>query len=115
QTVFFGATDGPMTNDQLTAAPGKIFHIPTVLGAVVPVYNIPNVTADLKFTGPVLADIYLGKITKWNDAAIAKLNAGVNLPASDITVVHRSDASGTSYIFVDYLGKVSPEWKTKVG
>jgi phosphate transport system substrate-binding protein len=115
QTVFFGATDGPMTNDQLVAAPGKILHFPTVLGAVVPVYNIPNLTAELKFTGPVLADIYLGKITKWNDAAIAKLNAGVNLPGSDITVVHRSDASGTSYIFVDYLAKMSPEWKMKVG
>ena len=115
QTVFFGATDGPMTNDQLLAAPGKVLHLPTVLGAVVPVYNIPNVSAELKFTGTVLADIYLGKITKWNDAAIAKLNAGVNLPGSDITVVHRSDASGTSYIWVDYLGKVSAEWKTKVG
>ena len=115
QTVAFGATDGPMTNDQLVAAPGKILHFPTVLGAVVPVYNIPNVTAELKFTGPVLADIYLGKITKWNDPAIAKLNAGVNLPGSDITVVHRSDGSGTSYIWVDYLAKVSPEWKTKVG
>jgi phosphate transport system substrate-binding protein len=115
QTVFFGATDGPMTNDQLVAAPGKILHLPTVLGAVVPVYNIPNVTAELKFTGPVLADMYLGKITKWNDPAIAKLNAGVKLPGSDITVVHRSDASGTSYIFVDYLAKASPEWKTKVG
>ena len=115
QTVFFGATDGPMTNEQLTAAPGRILHIPTVLGAVVPVYNIPNVTAELKFTGPVLADIYLGKITKWNDPAIAKLNPGVNLPGSDITVVHRSDGSGTSYIWVDYLAKVSPEWKTKVG
>jgi phosphate transport system substrate-binding protein len=113
--VFFGATDGPMTNDQLLAAPGKILHIPTVLGAVVPVYNIPNVSAELKFNGAVLADIFLGKITKWNDPAIAKLNGGVNLPATDITVVHRSDGSGTSYIWVDYLGKVSPEWKTKVG
>jgi len=115
QTVFFGATDGPMTNDQLVAAPGKILHIPTVLGAVVPVYNIPNVSAELKFNGAVLADIFLGKVTKWNDPAIAKLNAGVNLPATDITVVHRSDGSGTSYIWVDYLAKVSPEWKTKVG
>jgi phosphate transport system substrate-binding protein len=115
QTVFFGATDGPMTNDQLLAAPGKILHFPTVLGAVVPVYNIPNVTAELKFTGAVLADIYLGKITKWNDSAITKLNAGVNLPGTDITVVHRSDGSGTSYIFVDYLAKVSAEWKSKVG
>jgi len=115
QTVFFGATDGPMTNDQLTSAPGKVLHIPTVLGAVVPVYNIPNVTAELKFTGAVLADVFLGKITKWNDPAIAKLNAGVNLPATDIVVVHRSDGSGTSYIWADYLAKVSPEWKTKVG
>src|SRR5882762_7524161 len=77
QTVFFGATDGPMTNEQLQAAPGKIFHFPTVLGAVVPVYNIPNVRAELKFNGALLADIFLGKITKWNDQAIAKLNAGV--------------------------------------
>ena len=115
QTVFFGATDGPMTNEQLLAAPGKIMHFPMVLGAVVPVYNIPNVSAELKFTGAVLADIFLGKITKWNDPAIAKLNAGVNLPATDITVVHRSDGSGTTYIWVDYLAKVSPEWKTKVG
>ena len=86
-----------------------------MLGAVVPVYNIPNVSAELKFTGAVLADIFLGKITKWNDPAIAKLNAGVTLPGTDITVVHRSDGSGTSYIFVDYLAKVSAEWKTKVG
>src|SRR5215467_8217447 len=115
QTVFFGATDGPMTNDQLGAAPGKIFHFPTVLGAVVPVYNIPGVTAELKFTGQVLADIYLGKITKWNDPAIAKINAGVSLPLTNITVVHRSDGSGTTYIFCDFLAKVVPEWKTKVG
>jgi phosphate transport system substrate-binding protein len=115
QTVFFGATDGPMSNDQLLAAPGKILHFPTVLGGVVPVYNIPGVTAELKFTGAVLADIYLGKITKWNDPAITKLNAGVNLPSTDITVAHRSDGSGTTYIFVDYLAKVSPEWKMKVG
>jgi phosphate transport system substrate-binding protein len=115
QTVFFGATDGPMTADQLLAAPSKIFHFPTVLGADVPVYNIPGVTAELKFTGPVLADIFLGKITKWNHADIAKLNPGVNLPATDIAVVHRSDGSGTTYIWADYLAKVSPEWKTKVG
>src|SRR5437762_1595585 len=115
QTVFFGASDGPMTNEQLQAAPGKILHFPTVLGGVVPVYNISGVKADLKFTGQVLADIFLGKITKWNDPAIAKLNAGVNLPASDITVVHRSEGSGTTYIWVDYLAKVSPEWKSKVG
>ena len=114
QTVFFGATDGPMTPDQLLAAPGKILHLPTVLGAVVPIYSVPNVSV-LKFTGPILADIFLGKITKWNDPAIAKVNPGVNLPGTDITVAHRSDGSGTSYIWVDYLAKVSPEWKTKVG
>src|SRR6266446_1323939 len=88
QTVFFGATDGPMTAEQLQQSPGKILHFPTVLGADVPVYNIPSVTAELKFTGPLLADIFLGKITKWNDPAIAKLNAGVNLPFSYRTVVH---------------------------
>jgi phosphate transport system substrate-binding protein len=115
RTVFFGATDGPMTPEQMQAAPGKILHFPTVLGAVVPVYNIPNVTAELKFSGAVLADIFLGKITKWNDPAIAKLNAGVTLPGTDITVVHRADGSGTTYIWVDYLSKVSPEFKTKVG
>ena len=114
QTVFFGATDGPMTNDQLLAAPGRLLHFPTVLGAVVPVYNVPGAAA-LKFTGPLLADIFLGKITRWNDAAIMKVNPGVTLPATDITVVHRSDGSGTSYIFVDYLAKVSAEWKQKVG
>jgi len=112
--VFFGATDGPMTDEQLKAAPGKLLHFPTVLGADVPVYNLPNV-AELKFTGPLLADIFLGKITKWNDPAIAKLNTGVALPATDITVAHRSDGSGTTYIWVDYLSKVSPEWKSKVG
>lgn len=114
QTVFFGATDGPMTDEQLKAAPGPILHFPTVLGAVVPIYNVPGVS-DLKFTGALLADIYLGKIKKWNHPAIAKINAGVKLPASDITVVHRSDGSGTTYIFVDYLAKVSPEFKTTVG
>ena len=115
QTVFFGATDGPMTAEQIQGAPGKIMHFPTVLGAVVPVYNIPNLTAELTFSGPVLADIFLGKITKWNDPAIAKLNAGVTLPATDITVAHRADGSGTTYIWVDYLSKVSPEWKSKAG
>jgi len=115
QTVFFGATDGPMTDDQLKAAPGTILHFPTVLGGVVPIYNIPGVTDELKFTGAVLADIYLGTIKKWNDPAIAKLNAGARLPATDITVVHRSDGSGTTYIFVDYLSKVSPEFKSSVG
>jgi phosphate transport system substrate-binding protein len=115
QTVFFGATDGPMPPEQLLGAPGKVLHFPTVLGAVVPIYNIPGVTAELKFTGPLLADIFLGKITKWNDPAIAKVNAGVKLPNTDITVAHRSDGSGTTYIWVDYLAKVSPEWKKKVG
>ena len=115
RTVFFGATDGPMTDEQLKAAPGPIRHLPTVLGAVVPVYNIPGVTAELKFSGPLIADIFLGRVKRWNDPAIMKLNAGVKLPATDITVVHRSDGSGTTYIFVDYLSKVSDEFKTKVG
>jgi phosphate transport system substrate-binding protein len=115
QTVFFGATDGPMTDEQLKSAPGAILHLPTVLGAVVPVYNIPGVTDELKFTGPLLADMYLGKVKKWNDPAIAKLNPGVKLPVTDITVVHRSDGSGTTYIFMDYLSKISPEFKTTVG
>jgi phosphate transport system substrate-binding protein len=115
ETVAFGATDGPMTDEQLNAAPGPILHFPTVLGADVPVYNIPDLDAELKFSGPVLADIFLGKITKWNDAALAKLNPGVKLPASAITVVHRSDGSGTTYIWADFLSKVSPEWKSKVG
>jgi phosphate transport system substrate-binding protein len=115
RTVFFGATDGPMTPDQMLAAPGKILHLPTVLGAVVPVYNIPGLSAELKFTGAVLADIYLGRITKWNDPAIASLNSGAALPASDIVVVHRSDGSGTTYIWVDYLAKVSPDFRKSVG
>ena len=115
QTVFFGATDGPMNDEQLAKAPGRILHFPTVLGADVPVYNLPDVTGGLKFTGPLLADIFLGKVTRWNDPQIAKANPGVKLPASDITVVHRSEGSGTTYIWVDYLSKVSPEWKQKVG
>jgi phosphate transport system substrate-binding protein len=115
RTVFFGATDGPMTPDQLLAAPGKILHFPTVLGSVVPIYRIPGVTAELKFTGPVLARIFMGTITKWNDPAITALNPGVTLPTTDITVVHRSDGSGTTYVWVDYLAKVSPEWKKTVG
>ena len=114
QTVFFGASDQPMTDEQLKGAPGAILHFPTVLGAVVPVYNLTGVT-DLKFSGPVLADIYLGKIKKWNAPAIAQLNPGVKLPATDIAVAHRSDGSGTTYIWVDYLSKVSPEFKEKVG
>jgi phosphate transport system substrate-binding protein len=114
QTVFFGASDSPMTEEQIKAAPGPVVHIPTVLGAVVPIYNLAGVP-ELKFTGPILADIYLGKIKKWNDPAIAKVNPGVKLPATDIAVAHRSDGSGTTFIWVDYLSKVSPEFKTKVG
>lgn len=114
RTVDFGASDGPMTPEQIRAAP-SILHFPTVLGAVVPVYNIPGVRAELKFTGPVLANIYLGKITKWNDRAIAALNPGVALPAMDIAVVHRADGSGTTYIWADYLAKVSAEWNKTVG
>ena len=115
QTVFFGATDGPMTDDQLSQAPGKLMHFPTVLGGVVPIYNLAGIEAELKFPAAALADIFLGKITKWNDPALAKANPGVTLPASDINVVHRSDGSGTSYIFCDFLGKVSKEWWSKVG
>jgi phosphate transport system substrate-binding protein len=114
-TVFFGATDGPMTNDQQLAASGRILHFPTVLGGVVPVYNIPGVSAELKFPGKVLADIFLGKVTRWNDAAITSVNPGVALPNTEITVVHRSDGSGTSYIFCDYLAKVSPDYRKTVG
>jgi phosphate transport system substrate-binding protein len=114
ETVFFGATDGPMTEEQLKAAPGRILHFPTVLGAVVPIYNVEG-AGDLKFTGQALADIYLGKITKWNDPAIARDNPGAKLPATAITVVRRSDGSGTTYIWVDFLSKVSPEFKQKVG
>ena len=114
-TVDFGATDGPMTDDQLKASKVKVVHIPTVLGAVVPVYNVPGVNTELKFSQDALAGIYLGKITKWNDPYIAKENPGVNLPDKQILVVHRSDGSGTTYIFTDYLSKISPEWKDKVG
>ena len=115
QTVFFGATDGPMSEDQIKGAPAPILHLPTVLGAVVPIYNVPGVTGELKFTGAVLADLILGKITKWNDPAIAKLNPGVKLPATDVTIAHRSDGSGTTYIFVDYLCKASEDFKKTIG
>ncbi|HEX4083600.1 MAG TPA: phosphate ABC transporter substrate-binding protein PstS [Chthoniobacteraceae bacterium] len=114
QTIDFGASDGPMTDANLAKAPGKILHIPTVAGAVVITYNIPG-NPTLKLDGPTLAGIYLGAITKWNDPAIASQNPGVALPNADIIVVHRSDGSGTTFIFTDYLGKVSPEWKAKVG
>ena len=113
-TVDFGASDGPMTDEQLSKISGKVFHIPTVLGAVVPTYNIPGVNAEIKFTGPVLADIFLGNIKKWNDPKLAKDNPGIKLPDADIIVVHRSDGSGTTYIFTDFLSKVSPEWAQKV-
>jgi phosphate transport system substrate-binding protein len=114
-TVDFGASDPPMNDEQLAQAKTKILHFPTVLGAVVPTYNIPGVSQELNFTPDVLVGIYLGKITKWNDPEIAKYNKGVNLPAQDIVVVHRSDGSGTSYVWTDYLSKVSTEWQSKVG
>jgi len=114
-TVDFGATDGPMTDEQLAQAKSKILHIPTVLGADVPAYNIPGVTEELKFTPELLANIFLGKITSWNDAAIAKANPGVNLPNQPVIVIHRSDGSGTTYIWTDYLSKVSSDWKNQVG
>jgi phosphate transport system substrate-binding protein len=114
-TVDFGASDGPMTDEQLAQTPGKVFHIPTVLGAVVPTYNINGVSGELKFTPDVLADIFLGNIKNWNDARIAKANPGVKFPDAEIVVVHRSDGSGTTYIFTDYLSKVSSAWKDKVG
>jgi phosphate transport system substrate-binding protein len=114
-TVDFGATDGPMSDQQLSQAKTKILHFPTVLGAVVPTYNVPGVSEALNFTPETLAGIFLGKITNWHDPAIAGPNPGVKLPDTDIIVVHRSDGSGTTYIFVDYLSKISDEWKTKVG
>jgi phosphate transport system substrate-binding protein len=114
RTVFFGASDQPMKDEQLRSAPGRILHLPTVLGAVVPIYNLPGVT-DLRFTGPVLADIVLGKITTWNDPALVKLNPDAKLPAMPLTFVHRSDGSGTTFVWADYLAKVSPEFKSRVG
>jgi phosphate transport system substrate-binding protein len=114
-TVDFGATDGPMTDEQLGQAKTQILHFPTVLGAVVTTYNVPGVSHELKFTPEALAGIYLGKITKWNDGELARANPGVSLPGDDIVVVHRSDGSGTSYVWTDFLSKVSEEWKTKVG
>jgi phosphate transport system substrate-binding protein len=114
-TVDFGASDMPMTDKQLQEAKSKILNIPTVLGAVVPAYNIPGVTGELKFTPDALAGIFLGKISKWNDKAITSANPGVNFPDRDIIVVHRSDGSGTTFIWTDYLSKVSPEWKSQVG
>ena len=113
-TVDFGASDGPMSDENLAKAPGKILHIPTVAGADVVTYNLPG-NPMLQLDGPTIADIFLGKISKWNDAKIAAQNPGAKLPASDIAVVHRSDGSGTTFIFVDYLSSISKEWETAVG
>ncbi|HTS08220.1 MAG TPA: phosphate ABC transporter substrate-binding protein PstS [Candidatus Eisenbacteria bacterium] len=114
-TVDFGASDMPMTDKQLQDAKSKILNIPTVLGAVVPAYNIPGVTGEIKFTPDALAGIFLGKISKWNDKALISANPGINFPDANIIVVHRSDGSGTTFIWTDYLSKVSPEWKSQVG
>jgi len=115
KTVDFGASDGPMNDDQLKQASVPILHFPTVLGAAVPSYNVPGVQTDLNFTPEALAGIFLGKVSKWNDPAIVSANPGVKLPNSDIVLVHRSDGSGTTYIWTDYLSKVSPEWQSKAG
>ena len=115
-TVDFGASDGPMTDEQIGAVEGNVIHIPTVMGAVVLTYNLPALgNTRLKLDGAAIADIYLGRITKWNDRRLAALNPGVRLPNTDLIVVHRSDGSGTSYIFTDYLSKVSADWKNQVG
>jgi len=114
-TVDFGASDGPMTDEQLKEAKTKIVHIPTVLGADVPAYNVPGISGEIKFTPEALAGIFLGKIQSWNDPALTKVNPGVNFPNQQIIVVHRSDGSGTTYIFTDYLSKVSKEWEAAVG
>ena len=115
QTVDFGASDAPMTDEELKAAPGALIHIPTVLGAVVVTYNVAAIAQPLHLSPEVVADIFLGKITKWDDARLKQDNPGVSLPAGGITTVHRSDGSGTTYVFTEYLSKVSPEWKEKVG
>ena len=114
-TVDFGATDGPMTDEQIAQSKVKVLHLPTVLGAVVPAYNIPGISGEVKFTPDALAGIFLGKISKWNDKAITSANPGINFPDQNITVVHRSDGSGTSYIFTDYLSKISSDWQGTVG
>jgi phosphate transport system substrate-binding protein len=114
-TVDFGASDMPMTNEQISKIKVHTLHFPTVLGADVPAYNFPGAPADLKFTGPTLAGIFLGQIKKWNDPALVRDNPGVKLPSEDIIVVHRSDGSGTTFVWTDYLSKVSPQWKMKVG
>jgi len=114
-TVDFGASDGPMTDEQLKEAKTKILHIPTVLGAVVPAYNVPGISGDVKFTPEALAGIFLGKIQNWNDPAIAQANPGVKFPDQKIVVIYRADGSGTTFIFTDYLSKVSPDWGNTVG
>src|SRR6266516_4059550 len=114
-TVDFGATDAPMKDSAITAISGNVLHIPTVLGGDVPTYNLPEVKETLRFTSDVLADIFLGKITKWSDAHLAAVNPCVKLPDQDVVVMHRSDGSGTSFIWTDYLSKISPEWEHKVG
>jgi phosphate transport system substrate-binding protein len=115
-TVDFGATDGPMTDEQIKSVNGNVLHVPTVMGSVVLTYNLAEVgNARLRLDAPTIADIFLGRLTKWNDRRIAQLNPGAKLPDQDIIVVHRSDGSGTTYVFVDYLSKVSPEWQKKVG
>ena len=115
RTVDFGASDAPMTDEQLRDAPGEVLHIPTVIGAVVVAYNLPGVPTGLKLTPNAVAGIFLGQIAKWNDPEIAASNPGVGLPDSTVTVVHRSDGSGTTNIFTDYLSSVSPGWKARVG
>ncbi len=114
-TVDFGGSDAPMSDSAIAAIQGNVLHIPTVLGAIVVTYNLPGVTQQLRFTPDAIAGIFLGTITKWNDARLASVNPGVSLPATDIVVVHRSDGSGTTFGFTDYLSKVSPEWAQKVG
>lgn len=115
QTVDFGASDAPLKDEDIKSFPGEVVHIPTVLGAVVITYNLAGINNPLKFSPDVIADVYLGKIKKWNDARIVADNPGMTLPANDIVVVHRSDSSGTSAVFTDFLSKISPEWKEKVG
>lgn len=115
-TVDFGATDGPMTDEQIAAVKGNVLHLPTVLGAVSVTYNLPSIgNTELSFDGSLLANIFLGRVNRWNDRRIAALNPGISLPPDDIVVVHRSDGSGTTFIFTDYLAKVSPEWSQHVG
>jgi len=114
-TVDFGATDGPMTDEQIAQSKVKLLHVPTVLGSVVPAYNIPGVSQEVKFTPDILARIFMGKISNWSDPAIAKANPDIKFPNQAITVVHRSDGSGTTYVWTDYLSKISPEWQGTTG